>query len=256
MSTAAVRHAQRGTPAPLGGALLRPIAAGNAFEQTVERLLQMIKLGIVPPGERLPPERELALRLGVSRVKLREALRELGRAGHVEVHRGRAGGTFVLSPGGSPVGSQTDPTAANRLPAPTALEVEDVLTCRWVLEVGSAERAAAAPLTATARSALTGHLDAACAATEVDYRRLDSRLHLALAELTGSPSLLRAVADARMQANVLLDRIPLLAPNLSHSNAQHRVIVAAVLRGDPTAARALMIEHLAGTAALLRGFLT
>ncbi len=270
---------QQGALAPLGGALLAPIAAGNAFEQTVQRLLQVIKLGIVPPGERLPPERELAQRLGVSRAKLRDALRELGHAGQVEVRRGRAGGTFVrpplpfgmsssdlsssdlsssdlsssdLSPAGvSPTGGGTGDPAP-----PTAQQVEDVLTCRWVLEVGAVELAAAAPLSAAARSTLTGHLEAACSAGQVEYRRLDSRLHLALAELTGSASVIRSVAESRMQANLLLDRIPLLGPNLSHSNAQHRAIVGAVLRGDPAAARASMIEHLAGTAALLRGFLT
>ncbi len=235
--------------------MLRPIAAGNAFEQTVERLLQIIKLGIVPPGERLPPERELAGRLGVSRVKLREALRELGRSGQVEVRRGRAGGTFVRRPSPSAGGGPSGPVAPDAREV-TALEVQDILTCRWVLEVGSVELAAAAPLSAAARSTVTGHLNAACAASESDYRRLDSRLHLALAELTGSPSLIRDVADARMQVNTLLDRIPLLGPNLAHSNAQHRAIVAAVLRGDAAAARSLMIEHLAGTAALLRGFLT
>jgi DNA-binding FadR family transcriptional regulator len=229
--------------------LLRPIAAGNAFEQTVERLLQVIKLGIVPPGERLPPERELAVRLGVSRVKLREALHELALAGQVEVRRGRAGGTFVRPPAAP--GDERSAAAA-----PTALDVEDVLTSRWVLEVGSVELAAAAPLAADLRSALSGHLDASCTAAEPDYRRLDSRLHIALAELTGSPSLIRDVADARMRVNQLLDRIPLLGPNLAHSNAQHRTIVAAVLRGDSAAARASMIDHLAGTAALLRGFLT
>ena len=249
MTTRAAGGDRQGPSAPLGGALLRPIAAGNAFEQTVERLLQMIKLGIVPPGERLPSERELALRLGVSRVKLREALRELDRAGQVEVRRGRAGGTFVLP--ASAAGENDDPS-----PVPTAQEVHDILTCRWVLEVGAAEVAATAPRSAAARSARSAHLDAVCGSGDVDYRRLDSRLHLALAELTGSPSLIRDLADARMRVNLLLDRIPLLGPNLSHSNAQHRAIVAAVLRGDPAAARAAMIEHLDGTAALLRGFLT
>jgi DNA-binding FadR family transcriptional regulator len=58
-----------------------------------------------------------------------------------------------------------------------------------------------------------------------------------------------------MRINELLDAIPLLPPNLDHSNAQHDEIVAAILRGDPPAARQAMAEHLAGTAALLRAFL-
>ena len=80
------------------GALLGPVRAGNAFEETVERLLTVIKLGVVAPGERFPAERELAGLLGISRITLREAIRELQQAGFVESRRGRFGGTFVISP--------------------------------------------------------------------------------------------------------------------------------------------------------------
>jgi DNA-binding GntR family transcriptional regulator len=87
------------------------------------------------------------------------------------------------------------------------------------------------------------------------YRPADSRLHLAIAELSGSPSLASAVADARVRVNDLLDAIPLLPRNIVHSNQQHARIVQAVLAGDPKAARDAMAEHLDGTAALLRAFL-
>ena len=75
--------------------LLGPVRTGNAFEETVERLLTVIKLGVVAPGGRFPAERELAARLGISRLTLREAIRELQEAGYVESRRGRSGGTFV-----------------------------------------------------------------------------------------------------------------------------------------------------------------
>ncbi len=84
---------------------------------------------------------------------------------------------------------------------------------------------------------------------------MDSRLHLAIAEVTGSASLAAAVADVRMRVNDLLDQIPLLRPNLEHSSCQHRTIVDAILAGDVPGARAAVDEHLEGTAALLRGFL-
>src|SRR6266436_2481057 len=75
--------------------ILRPVRQGNAFEETVERLLTAIKLGMVAPGERFPPERELAAQLGISRLTLREAISELHQAGYVESRRGRLGGTFI-----------------------------------------------------------------------------------------------------------------------------------------------------------------
>ena len=58
-------------------ALFRPVRSGNAFEDTVARLLQTIRLGIVAPGEALPSERDLAGRFAVSRDTVREAIREL-----------------------------------------------------------------------------------------------------------------------------------------------------------------------------------
>src|SRR6195256_97354 len=83
------------TLASADAVVLRPVRTGNAFEETVERLLQAIPLGVAGRGERLPAERELAVRLGVSRVTLREAIRALAEAGYVESRRGRDGGAFV-----------------------------------------------------------------------------------------------------------------------------------------------------------------
>ena len=226
--------------------LLRPVRAGNAFEETVERLLQTIKLGVIGVGERLPPERELAVRLGVSRVTLRDAIRALAEAGYVESRRGRYGGTFVTQP---------KPAKVKR---PTLRPVEvvtDALVLREVLETGAAAAAAERALTPEQRRHLRGRLAETCEADLAEYRRKDSRFHLAIAEATGSASLTSAVADAKMRINELLDEIPLLPPNIEHSNAQHEAIVAAILGGDPAAARQAMAEHLAGTAALLRGFL-
>ena len=229
-----------------GEALFRPVRAGNAFEETVERLLQAIRLGVVGAGERLPSERELAERLGVSRVTLREAIRALSDAGYVESRRGRYGGTFVNDtlPGPPEPDGKID-----------AVGLEDALCLRYVLETGAAEMAAARSLSPADRQHLTGTLAEAASADLDDYRRKDSRLHLAIAEVTASGSLTTAMADARTRVNQLLDRIPLLPPNLEHSNAQHEAIVDAILAGDAPAARQAMAEHVEGTASLLRAFL-
>lgn len=230
-----------------GEALFRPVRAGNAFEETVERLLQAIRLGVVGAGERLPSERELAERLGVSRVTLREAIRALSDAGYVESRRGRYGGTFVHDTLPGPPEPEGKIDAAG---------LEDALCLRYVLETGAAEMAAARSLSPADRRHLTGTLAEAAGADLADYRRKDSRLHLAIAEVTASGSLTTAMADARTRVNQLLDRIPLLPPNLEHSNAQHEAIVDAILAGDAPAARQAMAEHIEGTASLLRAFLS
>jgi DNA-binding FadR family transcriptional regulator len=235
----------------LGAAAFRAVRAGNAFEETIERILQVIKLGLIGHGERLPPERDLAERLGVSRDTLREALRSLQRAGYVESRRGRYGGTFV--------------TFRQPPPEPGALreavegfggaDLEDALTHRLVLETGAAEAAARRTLTQAQRAGLRRRLTDLEAASPADYRQLDTRFHLTVAELTGSPTLTADVAEARMRLNDLLNAIPMIQRNLDHSAVQHQAMADAILAGDAEAARRATEEHLEATAALLRGFL-
>jgi GntR family transcriptional regulator, transcriptional repressor for pyruvate dehydrogenase complex len=230
--------------------VFRAIRTGNVFEEAVERVLHAIKLGVVTAGERLPAERDLASRLGVSRVTVREALRVLEQNGYVESRRGRKGGTFVLT-------RPTDePKEPSRLRPELGSEVDDALTLRVVLDVGVAEIAAGRDLSDDERRHLLDRLEESEQAGPGSYRQMDSRLHLAIAEVTGAPSLAAQVADVRMRVNDLLDEIPLLAPNIEHSRQQHRAIVAAILAGDVAGARTATREHLDGTAALLRGFLT
>jgi len=237
--------------AQAGDAVFRPVRTGNPFEETVERLLQAIKLGVVVPGDRLPSERDLAARLNVSRVTLREAIHALTEAGYVGSRRGRYGGTFV-----NEQLPKSRRTPAKRLARDLGAGLDDALVLRAVLETGAAEAAASRALSDAEREHLHRCLEETSAAKLADYRRLDSRLHLAIAEVTGSPSLTSAMADVRMRLNELLDAIPLLERNIQHSNDQHQAIVAAILAVDPVAARQAMQEHLSGTAALLRAFLS
>lgn len=231
-------------------ALFRPVRGGNAFEETVERLLQGIRLGVLTPGDRLPSERELAAMFNVSRVTLREAIRALQQAGYVQSRRGRYGGTFV-----APVLPRPRRRGARTTVVHSGSHLDDVLTLRQVLEVGAAEVAAGLAGTREVQEHLRARLDDVLRADLDDYRRLDSRLHLAIAEATGSASLTSAVADVRIRLNELLDAIPLLERNIRHSNEQHVAILEAVVAGDPGAARESMAEHVSGTASLLRGFL-
>ncbi|GAB2451529.1 DNA-binding FadR family transcriptional regulator [Conyzicola lurida] len=227
--------------------VFRPVRSGNAFEDTVARLLQAVRLGIVEPGGALPPERDLAVRFSVSRDTVRDAIRSLSEAGYLIARRGRYGGTFVserlpVEPltGGSP---------------PSEAELDDVLGLREILEIGAARAAAGRSLSADDRDGLWQSLTETAAASVDDYRRLDSRLHLTIGQLVGSPSLVSLMADNRTRVNELLDRIPLLPLNIAHSNEQHEAIVAAILTGNRARAAEAMSEHLDGSAVLLRGFL-
>jgi DNA-binding FadR family transcriptional regulator len=232
--------------------VLRPVRQGNAFEETVERLLTVIKLGMVAPGERFPAERELAAQLGISRLTLREAIRELHEAGYVCSRRGRLGGTFVTYTWPAP-----DTGELRRLAIRDGDKLTDALTFRLAVEAGAAEALAGLSGAAedAAQASLLARLADVNAAGPQDYRRLDTLFHLSIAELTGSSLLAAACADARMRLNDFLNAIPVLQRNIDHTAGQHAAIVEAILEGDAQAARTAVAEHLQGTAALLRGFL-
>lgn len=230
--------------------LLGPVRTGNAFEETVERLLTVIKLGMVAPGERFPAERELAAQLGISRLTLREAIRALQQAGYVEPRRGRFGGTFVTYTPPAP-----NEAEVARLAREDAGRLTDALTFRMAVETGAAE-ALARSGGGQAAEVLLARLAAVNAAGPEDYRRLDTLFHLSIAELTGSALLTAACADARMRLNDLLNAIPVLRRNIDHTASQHAAIATAILAGDAGRARQAVAEHLDGTGALLRGFLS
>ncbi|MEO3754613.1 FCD domain-containing protein [Streptomyces sp. B6B3] len=239
--------------------VLRPVRAGNGFEEALEQILQVLRLGLVPTGGRLPAERELAERLGISRVTLREVLRVLQDEGLVESRRGRYGGTFVRgAPGGTERASVREdarPGAGLGTGLGPPVSVEDTLRLREVLDVGAAGLCAADGAAGSGARRLRDALAATYEAPLAEYRRADTLLHLTLAELSGSPSLAAQYVAVRARLNDLLDRIPLLVRNLAHSQEQHAELVAAVLAGEPERARVAMREHCDGTAALLRGFL-
>jgi DNA-binding FadR family transcriptional regulator len=238
-----------GMSSALSHTVLRPARGGNAFEQAVERLAEAIRLGVFEAGDRLPPERELADVMQVSRMTLREALGALREAGLVETRRGRAGGTYVLAAGGK----GTRPKRAGRVPDRRLL---DALDFRRVVEPGAAALAATRTLDDADRARLVASLTAAELAPDDASRRVaDSRLHLTIAVLAGSDSLTAAVADAQVRLGELLSAIPVLRRNIEHGDAQHRSVVEAILAGDPDAARSAMEEHCDGTSALLRGLL-
>ncbi|WP_218617217.1 FadR/GntR family transcriptional regulator [Cryptosporangium aurantiacum] len=227
--------------------LFRPVRDGNAFEATVERLATAIRLGAVT--DRLPPERELATMLGVSRMTLRDALQALADAGYVTSRRGRGGGTFVRFR----LPADQDAHAVARSMGETLTHALDY---RRIIEPGAAALAAETTLSAAEQQYLTGCLAEVADATEdAVRRRADSRLHLAIASVTGNAPLIAAVADVQGRLSGLLELIPVLRHNIAHSDAQHAEIVEAILAGDRERAAATMTRHCDGTAALLRGFL-
>lgn len=238
------------SPLPhLDEAVLRPVRGHHAFEACVEQLATAIRLGVFPRGSTLPPERELAARLGISRATLREAMAALREAGLVETTRGRGGGTVVTQRPRTPSGR-----AAARVTGERRQEWLDLLDFRRIVEPGAAHLAARRHLSRDQQAQLDrAHDDVAAARRPAQHRQADSRFHLTIAALSGSPRTIEAVTSVQATLHEMLLAIPVLEANIAHSDRQHLRLTRAITAGQPERARTVMEQHCDDTAALLRG---
>lgn len=243
------RHAVGEDGLDLQGSVLRPVRGHHAFEACVEQLATAIRLGVYPLGSTLPSERDLAARLHVSRATLREAMAALRQAGLVETRRGRGGGTVVTLRPRTP-----SARAAARVSPGRRRDWLDALAFRRVVEPGGAQLAAESDLTEAQRAQLEeAHAEVAAARRPAAHRQADSRFHLTIAALSGSPRIVEAVTSVQSVLHEMLLAIPVLDANIGHSDRQHAAVVRAILGGRPERARKVMEEHCDDTAALLRG---
>jgi DNA-binding FadR family transcriptional regulator len=224
-------------------AVFQPVRPPTTFEETVERLGTAIRVGLLAPGSKLPPERRLAGELGISRSTLRQALTTLVQSGHLTSARGRSGGTFV---------ADRPPLSEDQGEA-LGCDARAVLDHRVAVEVGSAmlaaERAERADLDALGD--LVGKM-ATASGFEV-YRRADIRFHIGLAEAARSPRLVTEMTEVQGQMSELIARIAHREEVLTRSNAQHRKLVAHLRDHDGAAAAALIRAHIRGTEHILAG---
>ena len=226
-------------------AVFKPVQPPTTFEETVERLGTAIRLGLLAPGSRLPPERDLAHELQISRSTLRQALTTLTQSGHLVSVRGRAGGTFVCD---SPPLSELDGEILGE-------KAWEVLDMRVALESGAAvlacERADGEDL-----ERLSDLVERMAAARDFeDYRRADIRFHIGIAEAARSPALVSAMTEVQGQMSDLIALIAHPEQVLTRSNEQHRRIVALMRRGDVGRTVRLLREHIEGTEHILAGLL-
>lgn len=225
-----------------------PVRTATAFEETVERLGSAIRAGILPAGSRLPPERDLAVQLGISRSTLREALTTLIQSGHLVALRGRGGGTFVSE--GPPLSDVGD--------TPLGAEAWAVLDYRVAIETGATLLAAerARPEQLDRLDQLVELMAAVARADTFDpYRRADIRFHVGIAEATDSPRLVSLMTEVQDHMSELITMISHPPEVLLHSNEQHRRLVRLLRRGDAAGAVRQMRQHLEGTEHILAGLI-
>jgi GntR family transcriptional repressor for pyruvate dehydrogenase complex len=229
---------------PAVAAVFDPVQAVTTFEETVERLGTGIRLGLLPRGSQLPPERELAETLGISRSTLRQALTALTQSGHLVAVRGRGGGWFVADPQPQPQAEHVE-----------LAEWRELLDYRIVVEIGAvflaAERAEPDDF-----ARLSRHVEAMHEVGDFEvFRQADVFFHLAIAEASRSGRLVAAMTEVQGAMSELIGHIAHPPEVLERSNAQHAKLIGLLERGEGDRAARLVREHLQGTEQVLAGLM-
>ncbi|WP_343081870.1 FCD domain-containing protein [Ostreiculturibacter nitratireducens] len=213
-------------------------------QAVVRQIEQLILQGILRPGERLPSERELSERFGVSRPSLREAVAELQEAGLLTTRAGA--GIFVAEV----LGSAFSP-ALIRLFSRHDEAVFDYLSFRRDMEGLAAERAAkfASDTDLQVIGAIFAKMETAHARRSPDVESgLDAEFHMAIIEASHNVVMLhmmRSMFDM-LRHGVFYNRQMLFRVRTTRSTLldQHRAINEALQARDPAAARAAVEAHL------------
>jgi GntR family transcriptional repressor for pyruvate dehydrogenase complex len=214
-------------------AVFHTVGRVNAAEAVRGQLESLIQSGDLKPGEKLPPEKELARLFGVSRPIVREALGSLRAVGAIVSYSGR--GSFVAT------------TVPERPLLQGRYSLSELYEVRSLIETDGA--ALAAQRRTEADVERLGQIIESlenCSDTE-EWSRLDAALHIAIAEATGNQVRVELVEHLRdllvEQANVAVA----IAGRMPQAEQEHRAIYDAVEAGDARAAKHAMSVHLENT---------
>ena len=219
----------------------KPVESRRLYQQIADQIRELIEQGGFEPGTRLPPERDLAQQLGVSRPSLREALIALDVEGRVEVRSNS--GVFV---------SAVQPEPAPRKTAAMGESPSQLMEARSVIE-GEVVVLACARITdegvARLRTLLKRMEAEIGRQARVDF---DREFHLTLSEASGNAVLTRLVGElfderhspisAKMSSRLESTR------TWKAALGEHEAILAAIEARDPIAAQVAMRAHLKASA--------
>jgi len=220
------------------------VTSQRIYQQIVDQITRMVKEGTLRPGDRLPPERQLAEEFGVSRSAVREALSALRMLGLVEARVGE--GTFITQP--------PDERFISPLALVLTIEHSEAVG-RELLELRSALEAESAALAALRREAEDlAEMEAALRDMERDLEEgrlgaeADWRFHDAVASASGNSLLLhtmRSLSDTMKEALGLYREQLLRIPGMGRTLLQDHIDVLEAIRSqDAEAARQRMAAHI------------
>jgi GntR family transcriptional regulator, transcriptional repressor for pyruvate dehydrogenase complex len=243
----ATRSLQSGRADDRGLHAFSPIRLRKASDEVLAVLIDAIRGGLYESGDPLPPERDLALRLGISRTVLREAIEVLRQAGVVSVRRGSGGGAFVVS-------TENIAQVSAELQGLTRASLRSLLEVRRPLECYGA--ALAADRATDEDIAELRRLVAML--IEVDDRpkefwEVDIRFHFTVAEASKSPPIPEFLREVFQRLDAIRDQFPFAyVPHKEAIANQAETLAAIESRNGNRAVRA-MDAHLSSLEVVLIG---
>jgi GntR family transcriptional regulator, transcriptional repressor for pyruvate dehydrogenase complex len=221
-----------------------PVRTRHTFEEAAEQIADKVRAGELRSGDKLPPERDLAVRMEISRPTLREAVKVLVEAAVLEVRRGPGGGMFVAS--------DVVPTELIRRRSELRrAEVAHVLEARRIVEPGvavlAASRATEEDFAALGRSveAMREIVEGGYGPEHEDrFLQLDVQFHLAMARAAGNPTVETLMRTLFRQLEIARDMAMHLPTVPEWTIAIHDRTLEALRGGDEDDVRAVMDEHL------------
>ncbi len=216
------------------------MADRRLFEEIADKIADMVRAGEFPPGSRLPGEREMSERLGVSRVTVREAEIALQARGTLRIRAGS--GVYVCGPAGS---DSAGAALEGALPTVSAFELTEA---RSLFESEAA--ALAAPIISDADLAKLDDLLAQMVAAGEDDARstaVDREFHMTIAAASGNRVIIHTIKTLwkfRMEdPEVRRTHQSICHHDGDARQAEHVAVVEALRRRDPKAARQAMRLH-------------
>ena len=237
-------------PGKSAASMFRPIATTRLSSDIVQQVIQMIQDGDLKVADRLPSERELAERLNVSRLSVRDAFRTLEAKGILSIRRGARGGAVISQRLSEVVGEGLANVSSLSKSSP-----EDTTEARLILEVNSlplaCQRATAADIDALEEILARGK-----AATDTGYYdvNISVEFHIRLAEATHNSTIHLLVQSFHdpMVRDLATTRVRHTKASWDQGGREHRQIIEAIRSKDAALAMSVMERHLRGTMKRLR----